>query len=153
MDDYTLSSYEGCSFNCQYCYIRGSKYGENMSESLSVKINALEILWGLAQNYIHLMQYEQAGEFLLKSIAVGKSIDALQELRKIYLLGSDISEKTDAFAAALDYRKRYEILNDSLIGAETQQNIHRIEIEYQTSQKERDLFEISGYQNYCADKP
>ncbi|HEY9045103.1 MAG TPA: radical SAM protein [Ohtaekwangia sp.] len=44
LDDYTLNPYEGCSFNCQYCYVRGSKYGENMEESLAVKINAQEVL-------------------------------------------------------------------------------------------------------------
>lgn len=44
LDDYTFNAYEGCSFNCQYCYIRGSKYGENMVDSLSVKINALDVL-------------------------------------------------------------------------------------------------------------
>lgn len=44
LDDYSVNGYEGCSCNCLYCYMRGSKYGENMDERLSVKINAPEIL-------------------------------------------------------------------------------------------------------------
>ena len=44
LDDYSVNPYEGCSCNCQYCYIRGSKYGTNMEEGLVVKENALEIL-------------------------------------------------------------------------------------------------------------
>jgi len=44
LDDYSVNPYEGCSCNCLYCYIRGSKYGENMSETLAVKSNALGIL-------------------------------------------------------------------------------------------------------------
>lgn len=44
LDDYSVNPYEGCSCNCLYCYIRGSKYGENMDEGLAVKENALEVL-------------------------------------------------------------------------------------------------------------
>lgn len=44
LDDYTINPYSGCSFNCLYCYIRGSKYGINMQEKLSVKTNAIEVL-------------------------------------------------------------------------------------------------------------
>lgn len=44
LDDYTLNLYSSCSFNCLYCYIRGSKYGTNLEESLSVKINSIEVL-------------------------------------------------------------------------------------------------------------
>src|SRR5882724_13686256 len=44
LDEYSVNPYEGCSCNCLYCYIRGSKYGENMNERLAVKVNALEIL-------------------------------------------------------------------------------------------------------------
>lgn len=44
LDDYTLNPFSGCSFNCLYCYIRGSKYGTNMEEKLSIKENAEELL-------------------------------------------------------------------------------------------------------------
>ena len=44
LDDYSVNPYERCAFNCIYCYIRGSKYGENMQKTLSVKINACQLL-------------------------------------------------------------------------------------------------------------
>lgn len=44
LDGYTINPYSGCSFNCLYCYIRGSKYGEHMEEKVSIKENTLEIL-------------------------------------------------------------------------------------------------------------
>ena len=44
LDDYTVNPYSGCSFNCLFCYIRGSKYGEHMERSMSVKENAIEVL-------------------------------------------------------------------------------------------------------------
>ena len=44
LDDYTFNPYSSCSFNCLYCYIRGSKYGTNLEKSLSAKVNAIEVL-------------------------------------------------------------------------------------------------------------
>jgi len=44
LDDYTLNPYSACSFNCLFCYIRGSKYGEHMENSLAVKTNSVELL-------------------------------------------------------------------------------------------------------------
>ena len=40
LDDYTVNPFSACSFNCLYCYIRGSKYGPSMEEALRIKINA-----------------------------------------------------------------------------------------------------------------
>ncbi|MDD5503646.1 MAG: radical SAM protein [Candidatus Thermoplasmatota archaeon] len=42
--DYSMNPYEGCQFNCVYCYVHGSKYGEKMAEGIAVKWNAPTIL-------------------------------------------------------------------------------------------------------------
>ena len=44
LDDYSVNPYSGCSFNCIFCYIRGSKYGKNMAKTLSAKVNAPAVL-------------------------------------------------------------------------------------------------------------
>ena len=44
LDDYSLNPYKLCEFGCIYCYIRGSKYGENMGQGLAAKINASALL-------------------------------------------------------------------------------------------------------------
>ncbi|HDN95592.1 MAG TPA: radical SAM protein, partial [Thermoplasmatales archaeon] len=43
LDDYSINPYYGCSFNCIYCYVKGSKYGKN-TKDIFIKINAPEIL-------------------------------------------------------------------------------------------------------------
>lgn len=57
LDDYTLNPYSACSFNCLYCYIRGSKYGEHMEQKLAVKTNAAELLEKHLKNKAKKNQY------------------------------------------------------------------------------------------------
>jgi DNA repair photolyase len=68
LDDYSVNPYEGCSFNCQYCYIRGSKYGENLADDLVFKSNALELLEKQLSNRAKKGQYG--------FVAVGSATDA-----------------------------------------------------------------------------
>jgi DNA repair photolyase len=57
LDDYTLNPYSACSFNCLYCYIRGSKYGEHMEDKLAIKTNAVELLEKQLKNKAKKGQY------------------------------------------------------------------------------------------------
>lgn len=43
LGDYSLNPYLGCSFDCKYCYINGSKYAGS-TKSFYIKSNALNIL-------------------------------------------------------------------------------------------------------------
>jgi DNA repair photolyase len=57
LDDYTINPYSGCSFNCLFCYIRGSKYGVHMEDKLSIKSNAVELLEKQLKNRAAKNQY------------------------------------------------------------------------------------------------
>lgn len=62
MDDwflsgYSLNPYSNCSFNCVYCYTRGSKYGENQVPGLAAKINAPEVLVKQLKNRARKREY------------------------------------------------------------------------------------------------
>jgi len=78
LDDYSVNAYEGCSCNCLYCYIRGSKYGENMEEGLTVKINAAEVLEKQLQSRTKKNQYG--------IVAIGSGTDAYIHQDEKYLL-------------------------------------------------------------------
>lgn len=65
LDDYTINLYSSCSFNCLYCYIRGSKYGENLEESISAKVNGIELL----EKQLHLRAKKQQYGFIVVSSA------------------------------------------------------------------------------------
>ncbi len=77
LDDYSVNPYEGCSCNCLYCYIRGSKYGENMDEGLAVKANSLEVL----EKQLAL----RAGKNQQGLVAVGSGTDAYIQMLKLLL--------------------------------------------------------------------
>jgi DNA repair photolyase len=78
LDEYSVNPYEGCSCNCLYCYIRGSKYGENMEDGLAIKVNALEILEKQLATKAKKNQYG--------FVAVGSGTDAYMQHEKKHRL-------------------------------------------------------------------
>jgi len=78
LDDYSVNLYQQCAFNCIYCYIRGSKYGENMQKTLSVKVNACQLLEKELQRRARKAQHG--------FIAISSSTEAWQPIEKKYKL-------------------------------------------------------------------
>lgn len=77
LDDYTVNPYSGCSFNCLYCYIRGSKYGENMAEKTSYKHNALELF----EKQLSLRARKQQYGFIVLASATDPYLHFEEELK------------------------------------------------------------------------
>jgi len=113
LDDYTFNAYSSCSFNCLYCYIRGSKYGENLEQSLSVKINAIEILDRQLFNRAKKKQY---GFIVLSSatdpyLQIEKKYELTREALKLILKHKfpvHIITKSDLIERDFDLLKQIE---------------------------------------------
>ena len=115
------------------------KKGLRILENYAVPDYILYIHWGLAETYFNLGLFDEADTYLAKSLEMGTSLDALKELRYMYLLGADIKEQKSELADALAFRKKYEVLNDSILGEETRKNMQKLEIEYEMAEKEREI--------------
>lgn len=57
LSGYSINPYSNCSFNCIYCYTRGSKYGEHQVPGLAAKINAPEVLVRQLKNRARKREY------------------------------------------------------------------------------------------------
>ena len=87
LSGYTLNPYSGCSFNCVYCYTRGSKYGEHMVNGLAVKVNGPEVLVKQLKNRAKKKEY---GLIALASatdpyLPVEKELGITREMLRIIL--------------------------------------------------------------------
>ncbi len=74
LDDYSINPYEGCGFNCTYCYVQGSKYGENLAEKIVIKKDAATILDKQLAN--------RAKKNKFGFIAVGSATDAYMQVEE-----------------------------------------------------------------------
>jgi len=74
LDDYSINPYEGCGFNCTYCYVHGSKYGENLADKIVIKKDAAAILDKQLGN--------QAKKNQFGFIAVGSATDAYMQVEE-----------------------------------------------------------------------
>jgi signal transduction histidine kinase len=96
---------------------------------------------GYGQELLKTGQPARADSVIGPTIELARKMQANDELRQTYLTAAEIKESLHQPAQALQYRKRYEALNDSLLGASTRKHVEQLEIAYQTAEKDKELAE------------
>ncbi len=100
LDDYSVNPYSGCSFNCIYCYTRGSRYGSS-EKGLAIKANLPEVLEKQLKNRA------RKGEYGI--IAISTSTEPYQRIEEKERLTRKVLE------IALKYRFPVHILTKSTL--------------------------------------
>jgi len=91
---------------------------------------------GLADLYKNQGQYLNAKSHILTGISLAQKLESKYELKDLYLKASELAEITNQFPEALEYRKKFEILNDSVVGDKTKTNIQLLEAKFDSEKKE-----------------
>ncbi|GGG80949.1 hypothetical protein GCM10007415_11860 [Parapedobacter pyrenivorans] len=103
--------------------------------------NEVYVLSGIATVYKNMGQYHQASSYFDKALVLAREELAKPKLIELYLSGAEIKEGLGNYRQALQFRKQYERLSDSLLNRETQQTIQELEVKYQAAEKEKSIAE------------
>ena len=112
-----------------------------IAKKLKMPDYSLYALFSLAGIEDKRNEYTQAVKYIKQAIVIGKKLGAANELQEMYDTLSVILEKTGDFNGALQSRKNYEMLKDSILSAKVKTNINRLQIEYKAAKKDKEIAE------------
>ena len=94
---------------------------------------------GLATAFSNKGQPDSALRFIEEAIGIARAHNASLELKNYYLSASVLYEQQHIYNKALDYRKQFQVLNDSLLGEKSNSAIMLAEAKFQGQKKEQQL--------------
>ena len=94
---------------------------------------------GLGSAQFHNNEFNEAELSMLKAIQLGSTGGAKLGLQDSYLIMSEIKEMQKQFASALDFRKKYDSLKDTLMSESKTKYIRQLEAKYNSAQKNNQI--------------
>jgi len=115
--------------------------------AVSKKYNLpFEKLYGLFQLAVvekDQKDFPAAEQFASKAIAIGEKLNTSAELMEMYDTMSVIKESMGKPAEALLFKNKYVDLKDSMMNAQIQTNIHHLNIQFHSAEKDKKIAEQS----------
>jgi signal transduction histidine kinase len=99
---------------------------------------------GLSELYVKTRQYAKAGSAITKGIELAVQLGSKIELKDLYLRASELNESAGNLSKALDFRKKFEKLNDSLINEKSSSAINLAEAKYASQRKQGQINELEA---------
>ncbi|MEN9569003.1 MAG: hypothetical protein RL172_234 [Bacteroidota bacterium] len=99
---------------------------------------------GYADLLLKNKQFANARHIINTGIALAQKQGSMLELKDLYLKAAVLNEKTGSAAAALDYRKQFEVINDSILGEKSRTTIANLEAKYEFDKKEATINQLEA---------
>lgn len=111
-------------------------YGKVVSSAVNAPEYMMYANMGLADLFLKHNETGKAEANILKGIKLALGMGSRLELKDLYLKASELNEKKGSLAAALEFRKKFEVLNDSILGEQSRLQVSNLEVKYEFDQKE-----------------
>lgn len=85
--------------------------------------------------------FQNANTYASHAIAIGERVGTADELMEMYDSMSAIKQKMGDLKSALYYKNKYVAIDDSLRNKQVETNIHQLNIQYRTAQKDKQIAE------------
>jgi len=116
------------------------KRKQNLSRDMS------SIYANIGNLYLHKKNYKKAEKYLDSALHHATISQEVEKQIQIYLSLSQLSEATGNLTKALDFYKKYKILDDSIHSIKSQESINLIQEKYNAVQKDRLISEYKQRQ-------
>ena len=141
-DKHYLSSWYS---NIGNTYIKQGKIKEAetyFNNALSLEVNDFDqtiIYINLGHVYTLTNRYNKANETLDKAIQIGLRNDQVHFLSEAYFRKYELAQKQGNLTTAIEYLKKHNNTNDSILDSEKTERIAQMRVRYETDQKEKQL--------------
>lgn len=99
---------------------------------------------GLSELYVKTRQYAKASSAITKGIELAEQLGSKIELKDLYLRASELNESVGNLSKALDFRKKFEKLHDTLINEKNSSAINLAEAKYASQRKQSQINELEA---------
>lgn len=113
----------------------------DLSQKFNLPYEQLYALFQLAVIEKEKNNFSQSDQYASRAIAIGEDLNTPAELMEMYDTMSVIKQKLGKPAEALLFKNKYVTIKDSITNAQIQTNIHHLDIQFHSAQKDKMIAE------------
>lgn len=99
---------------------------------------------GFSELLLKTNRFGEAEDLINKGIVLAQKQESLLELKDLYLKAAVLNEKKGNAGTALEYRKKYEVINDSIVGEKIRTVVANLEAKYELDKKETTISQLEA---------
>ncbi|GAA4438335.1 hypothetical protein GCM10023091_18830 [Ravibacter arvi] len=108
----------------------------NYSQNRDIPEYKMYACLGLGDLLLNSGRRREAASYLADGLMLARKMGSNLELKDFYLKMSLLHEKEGDFVKALDFRKQFEVLHDSIVGEKSRAEVSNLEARYEFEKKE-----------------